>query len=111
MQALERIVGTTTWLGSIGALGGVALLLIAGSLFARMRRFLAGESASPGQPRDKGAAALEMIASLAAAVGVLGTFFALLSPPQERLLFHFTIFKRPPYLSAPSKRVSGSCLP
>jgi hypothetical protein len=77
MQALERIVGTTTWLGSIGALGGVALLLIAGSLFARMRRFLAGESASPGQPRDKGAAALEMIASLAAAVGVLGTFFAL----------------------------------
>jgi len=77
MDALERTMGATAWLGSIGALGGVALLVISASLFSRLRRLLEPDRPSSRAPDDRRTAALEMIASLAAAVGLLGTFLAL----------------------------------
>src|SRR6185503_8656706 len=77
MDALERTVGATAWLGSIGVLGGVALLVIAASAFSRLRRLLDPAARPTGDPQVRRTAALEMIASLAAAVGLLGTFLAL----------------------------------
>src|SRR6185436_8757522 len=77
MDALERTMGATAWLGSIGALGGVALFVISASLFSRLRRLLEPDRPSSRAPDDRRTAALEMIASLAAAVGLLGTFLAL----------------------------------
>src|SRR6185436_12419001 len=77
MDALERTVGATAWLGSIGVLGGVALLVIAASVFSRLRRLLDPAARPTSDPQVRRTAALEMIASLAAAVGLLGTFLAL----------------------------------
>jgi hypothetical protein len=73
MVALE----TTAWLGSIAALGGVAGILIGAGLFSRLRRALEPEASGTRHSGAGRTAALEMIASLAAAAGLLGTFLAL----------------------------------
>ena len=77
MDALERTVGATAWLGSIAALGGVAVILIGAGLFSRLRRILEPDAPGSRPSGERRTAALEMIASLAAAAGLLGTFLAL----------------------------------